>query len=105
AEAPVLHDLTFTAEPGRTTAIIGSTGSGKSTLLNLVPRLFDATGGTVRVDGVDVRDVTQHDLGSLMGLVPQKAFLFTGTIADNLRYGKPDATEDEMWAALEVAQA
>lgn len=105
AEAPVLHDLTFTAEPGRTTAIIGSTGSGKSTLLNLVPRLFDATGGTVRVDGVDVRDVTQHDLGSLMGLVPQKAFLFTGTIADNLRYGKPDATEEEMWAALEVAQA
>ncbi|MCP2266636.1 ABC transporter ATP-binding protein [Promicromonospora thailandica] len=105
AEAPVLHDLSFTAEPGRTTAIIGSTGSGKSTLLNLVPRLFDATGGTVRVDGVDVRDVTQHDLGSLMGLVPQKAYLFSGTVADNLRYGKPDATEEEMWAALEVAQA
>ena len=105
AEAPVLHDLTFAAEPGQITAIIGSTGAGKSTLLNLVPRLFDATGGTVRVDGTDVRDVTQRDLGSLMGLVPQKAFLFTGTVADNLRYGKPDATEEEMWAALEVAQA
>ncbi|WP_454855340.1 ABC transporter ATP-binding protein [Promicromonospora soli] len=105
AEEPVLHDLTFAAEPGQITAIIGSTGSGKSTLLNLVPRLFDATGGTVRVDGIDVRDVTQRDLGSLMGLVPQKAFLFTGTVADNLRYGKPDASEEEMWAALEVAQA
>ncbi|GHH78757.1 ABC transporter ATP-binding protein [Promicromonospora soli] len=105
AEAPVLHDLTFTAEPGQITAIIGSTGSGKTTLLNLVPRLFDATGGTVRIDGIDVRDVTQRDLGSLMGLVPQKAFLFTGTVADNLRYGKPDASDEEMWAALEVAQA
>lgn len=105
AEDPVLHDLTFEAEPGRVTAIIGSTGSGKTTLLNLVPRLFDATGGVVRVDGIDVRDVTQRDLGSLMGLVPQKAFLFTGTVADNLRYGKPDASEEEMWAALEVAQA
>lgn len=105
AEEPVLHDLTFTAEPGQITAIIGSTGSGKSTLLNLVPRLFDATGGTVRVDGIDVRDLRQLDLGSLMGLVPQKAFLFTGTIADNLRYGKPDASQEEMWSALEVAQA
>lgn len=105
AEAPVLHDLTFTAEPGQITAIIGSTGSGKSTLLNLVPRLFDATGGAVRVDGIDVREVLQRELGSTMGLVPQKAFLFTGTIADNLRYGKPDASEEEMWAALEVAQA
>jgi ATP-binding cassette subfamily B protein len=105
AEAPVLHELTFAAEPGQITAIIGSTGSGKSTLLNLVPRLFDATGGTVRIDGIDVRDVTQRDLGSLMGLVPQKAFLFSGTVADNLRYGKPDASEEEMWAALEVAQA
>jgi ATP-binding cassette subfamily B protein len=105
AEAPVLHELTFAAEPGQITAIIGSTGSGKSTLLNLVPRLFDATGGSVRIDGIDVRDVLQRDLGSVMGLVPQKAFLFTGTIADNLRYGKPDASEEEMWAALEVAQA
>ncbi|GAB2481674.1 ABC transporter ATP-binding protein [Promicromonospora xylanilytica] len=105
AEAPVLHDLTFAAEPGQVTAIIGSTGSGKSTLLNLVPRLFDATGGSVRIDGIDVRDVLQRELGSVMGLVPQKAFLFTGTVADNLRYGKPDASEEEMWAALEVAQA
>ncbi|GAA4688491.1 ATP-binding cassette, subfamily B [Promicromonospora umidemergens] len=105
AEAPVLHELTFAAEPGQITAIIGSTGSGKSTLLNLVPRLFDATGGSVRIDGIDVRDVLQRDLGSVMGLVPQKAFLFTGTVADNLRYGKPDASEEEMWAALEVAQA
>ncbi|WP_036968926.1 ABC transporter ATP-binding protein [Promicromonospora kroppenstedtii] len=105
AEEPVLHELSFEAVPGQITAIIGSTGSGKSTLLNLVPRLFDATGGTVRVDGVDVRDLLQRDLGSLMGLVPQKAFLFSGTVADNLRYGKSDATEEEMWAALEVAQA
>jgi ATP-binding cassette, subfamily B, multidrug efflux pump len=105
AEEPVLHELSFEAVPGQITAIIGSTGSGKSTLLNLVPRLFDATGGTVRVDGVDVRDLLQRDLGSLMGLVPQKAFLFSGTVADNLRYGKSDATEEEMWAALDVAQA
>ncbi|MFI2486310.1 ABC transporter ATP-binding protein [Promicromonospora kroppenstedtii] len=105
AEEPVLHELSFEAVPGQITAIIGSTGSGKSTLLNLVPRLFDATGGTVRVDGVDVRDLLQRDLGSLMGLVPQKAFLFSGTVADNLRYGKSDATEEDMWAALEVAQA
>ncbi|WP_402377249.1 ABC transporter ATP-binding protein [Isoptericola rhizosphaerae] len=105
ADEPVLHDLTFTAEPGRTTAIIGSTGAGKTTLLNLVPRLFDVTGGSVSIDGVDVRDLSLHDLGSLTGLVPQKAFLFSGTVADNLRYGKADATEAEMWAALEVAQA
>ncbi|GAA1733945.1 ABC transporter ATP-binding protein [Isoptericola hypogeus] len=105
ADEPVLHDLTFTASPGRVTAIIGSTGAGKTTLLNLVPRLFDVTGGRVLVDGVDVRDLASGDLGSLLGLVPQKAFLFSGTIADNLRYGKADATEDEMWAALEIAQA
>ncbi|HWK92359.1 MAG TPA: ABC transporter ATP-binding protein [Luteimicrobium sp.] len=105
AEKPVLHDVTFEALPGRTTAIIGSTGSGKSTLLNLVPRLYDVTDGAVLVDGVDVRDLAGEDLGALLGLVPQKAYLFTGTIADNLRYGKPDATEDEMWAALDVAQA
>lgn len=105
AEEPVLHDLSFTAEPGKVTAIIGSTGSGKTTLLNLVPRLFDATAGAVTVDGVDVRDLAGKDLGSLIGLVPQKAFLFSGTIASNLRYGKPDATEEEMWDALEVAQA
>jgi len=101
----VLHDLTFTASPGRVTAIIGSTGAGKTTLLNLVPRLFDVTGGRVLLDGVDVRDLATGDLGSQLGLVPQKAFLFSGTVGDNLRYGKPDATEDEMWAALEIAQA
>ncbi|MCB7137296.1 ABC transporter ATP-binding protein [Cellulosimicrobium marinum] len=105
AEAPVLHDVSFVAEPGRTTAIIGSTGSGKTTLLNLVPRLFDVTGGSVRIDGTDVRDLAGDDLGSLLGLVPQKAYLFSGTVADNLRYGRPDATEDEMWEALGVAQA
>ncbi|WP_407320839.1 ABC transporter ATP-binding protein [Isoptericola halotolerans] len=105
AEAPVLEDITFTAEPGRTTAIIGSTGAGKTTLLHLVPRLFDVTGGRVAIDGVDVRDLATDDLGALLGLVPQKAFLFSGTVADNLRYGKADATHDEMWDALEVAQA
>jgi len=105
AEEPVLHDVSFVAEPGQTTAIIGSTGAGKTTLLNLVPRLFDVTAGSVRVDGTDVRDLTGADLGSLLGLVPQKAYLFSGTIADNLRYGRPDATEEQMWDALEVAQA
>ncbi|MFB7797809.1 ABC transporter ATP-binding protein [Isoptericola sp. NPDC056134] len=105
ADEPVLHDLTFTASPGRVTAIIGSTGAGKTTLVNLVPRLFDVTGGRVLLDGVDVRDLATADLGSQLGLVPQKAFLFSGTVADNLRYGKADATEDEMWAALEIAQA
>jgi ATP-binding cassette subfamily B protein len=105
ADAPVLHDLTFTARPGTVTAVVGSTGAGKTTLLNLVPRLFDATAGRVLVDGVDVRDLATADLGSLLGLVPQKAFLFSGTVASNLRYGAPDATEDEMWQALEVAQA
>ncbi|HLN76854.1 MAG TPA: ABC transporter ATP-binding protein [Nocardioidaceae bacterium] len=105
ASDPVLRDLTFTARPGRTTAIVGSTGAGKTTLVNLVPRLFDATAGGVYVDGVDVRRIDPEALWGAMGLVPQKAYLFTGTVASNLRYGKPDATEDEMWAALEVAQA
>lgn len=105
AEEPVLHDLTFTAEPGQTTAIIGSTGAGKTTLLNLIPRLYDATGGAVRVDGIDVRELTGADLGAMIGLVPQKAFLFSGTVADNLRYGRPGASEEQMWAALEIAQA
>ena len=104
AEEPVLRDLGFTALPGRTTAIIGSTGAGKTTLLSLVPRLFDVTGGAVYVDGVDVRRLDPQLLWSRIGLVPQKAFLFSGTVASNLRYGKPDATEEEMWAALEVAQ-
>ncbi|WP_285662961.1 ABC transporter ATP-binding protein [Actinorhabdospora filicis] len=105
AEEAVLHDVSIEAHPGQTTAIIGSTGSGKTTLLNLIPRLFDATGGQVLVDGVDVRTMDPALLSRLVGLVPQKPYLFSGTIASNLRYGKPDATEDELWRALEVAQA
>ncbi|WP_298460112.1 ABC transporter ATP-binding protein [uncultured Cellulomonas sp.] len=105
AEAAVLRGVSLTALPGRTTAIIGSTGSGKTTLLNLVPRLAEVTGGAVLVDGVDVRDRDPQDLWSGIGLVPQKAYLFGGTVASNLRYGKPDATEDELWHALAVAQA
>ena len=104
AAEPVLRGLSFVARPGQTTAIIGSTGSGKSTLVNLVPRLYDVTGGAVLVDGVDVRDRARSELWSGMGLVPQKAFLFSGTIADNLRFGAPDATEEQMWRALEIAQ-
>jgi ATP-binding cassette subfamily B protein len=105
AADPVLRDVSLSARPGRTTAIIGSTGAGKTTLLNLVPRLFDVTGGEVYVDGVDVRRLDPELLWRRIGLVPQKAYLFSGTVASNLRYGKPDATEEEMWAALEVAQA
>jgi ATP-binding cassette subfamily B protein len=105
ADAPVLRDIAFTAAPGQTTAIIGSTGAGKSTLVNLVPRLFDVTDGGVYVAGVDVRRLEPELLWSRIGLVPQKAYLFSGTVASNLRYGKPDATEDELWAALEIAQA
>jgi len=105
AEQPVLSDLTFSARPGQTVAIIGSTGAGKSTLVNLIPRLFDATAGTVRLDGVDVRDLDPDALWSRIGLVPQRAFLFSGTIRSNLLHGKPDATEAELWHALEVAQA
>ena len=105
ADAPVLKHLTFTAEPGQTTAIIGSTGAGKSTLINLIPRLFDVTGGRVLVDGVDVRDYHDEDLWARIGLVPQRPYLFSGTVASNLRYGQPDASEDDMWQALEIAQA
>ena len=105
ASEPVLQGITFTAQPGQTTAIIGSTGAGKSTLLGLVPRLFDVTGGEVSVDGVDVRQLDPDLLWSKIGLVPQQGYLFSGTIASNLRYGRPDATEAEMWAALETAQA
>ena len=105
ADAPVLHDVSFVARPGRTTAVIGSTGAGKTTLVNLVPRLFDVTAGAVLVDGVDVREIEPETLWSRIGLVPQQSFLFSGTVASNLRYGKPDATEDEMWRALEIAQA
>jgi ATP-binding cassette subfamily B protein len=105
AEHAVLHDITLTAEPGRTTAIIGSTGSGKTTLLNLVPRLFDVSGGVVRVGGADIRDVALEDLWARIGLIPQKPYLFSGTVASNLRYGNPDATDEELWDALRIAQA
>ncbi len=105
AENPVLRDITFTVNAGETTAIIGSTGAGKSTLINLIPRLFDPTSGVVDVDGVDVKTLEPDLLWSKIGLVPQKPYLFTGTVASNLRYGKPDATDDELWHALEVAQA
>ncbi|MGW4921955.1 ABC transporter ATP-binding protein [Streptomyces parvulus] len=105
AEEPVLRHIELTARPGETTAVIGSTGSGKSTLLGLVPRLFDATDGAVLVDGVDVRDVDPKVLARIVGLVPQKPYLFAGTVATNLRYGNPDATDEELWHALEVAQA
>ncbi|MFE0202132.1 ABC transporter ATP-binding protein [Streptomyces sp. NPDC058985] len=105
AEEPVLRNIELTARPGETTAVIGSTGSGKSTLLGLVPRLFDATDGEVLVDGVDVRTVDPKVLAKVVGLVPQKPYLFAGTVATNLRYGNPDATDEELWHALEVAQA
>jgi len=105
ADEPVLCDISFHARPGQMTAIIGSTGAGKTTLLSLVPRLFDATEGTVLVDGVPVVEMDPDELHARLGLVPQKAYLFTGTVASNLAYGKADATEDEMWAALRVAQA
>jgi ATP-binding cassette subfamily B protein len=105
AAVPVVRDVSFAATPGQTVAIIGSTGAGKSTLVNLVPRLFDATGGHVLVGGVDVRDLDPQVLWAGLGLVPQRAFLFTGTVADNLRYGRSDATDEEMWSALEIAQA
>ena len=105
AEHPVLCGQSFTAEPGTTFAIIGSTGSGKTTLIDLIPRLYDATSGTVSLGGIDVRDIDQEALWSHIGLVPQKPFLFSGTVASNLRHSKPDATEDEMWEALAIAQA
>jgi ATP-binding cassette subfamily B protein len=105
ADYPVLCDISIKVEAGQTTAIIGSTGAGKTTLLNLVPRLFDATGGSVIVDGADVRDIEPELLWSRIGLVPQKPYLFTGTVASNLRYANPDATDEELWHALEIAQA
>ncbi|MEU4268214.1 ABC transporter ATP-binding protein [Streptomyces sp. NPDC026092] len=105
AEESVLRDVELVARPGETTAIIGSTGSGKSTLLGLVPRLFDVTGGEVLVDGVDVRKLAPELMARTVGLVPQKPYLFSGTVATNLRYGKPDASDEELWHALEVAQA
>ncbi len=105
AEEPVLKGINLVAAPGEVTAVIGGTGSGKTTLLNLIPRLFDATGGTVFVDGLDVRHLDPASLSEVVALVPQKPYLFSGTVASNLRYGKPDATDDELWHALEVAQA
>jgi ATP-binding cassette subfamily B multidrug efflux pump len=104
AEQPVLHDLTFTARPGEITAIVGSTGSGKSTLINLIPRFYDVTEGALLIDGVDVREMNRDDLWRGIGVIPQKAFLFAGTVASNLRYGDPQATDDELWDALEIAQ-
>ena len=105
ADLPVLQGVSFEARAGQTVAVIGSTGSGKSTLVNVVPRLFDVTGGRVLVDGADVRDIDPEALWARLGLIPQKAFLFTGTVADNVRYGKPGATDEEVWEALEIAQA
>ena len=105
AEHPVLTDISFVTRPGQTTAIVGSTGAGKTTLLQLVPRLFDATAGSVLIGGVDVRDLDLDYLWSVVGLVPQRPFLFSGTVATNLAYGRTDATEAQMWEALEVAQA
>ncbi len=105
ASDAVLKDISVTARPGTTTAIIGSTGAGKTTLLSLIPRLFDVTGGAVRVDGVDVRDYDPETLWDRIGLVPQKPFLFAGTVASNLRYGNPAATDEQLWHALTIAQA
>ncbi|MFE3071631.1 ABC transporter ATP-binding protein [Streptomyces sp. NPDC059247] len=105
AREPVLTDVGLVARPGETTAIVGSTGSGKSTLLGLVPRLFDAVGGEVLIDGVDVRRLDPAQMARTVGLVPQKPYLFSGTVATNLRYGRPDASDEELWHALEVAQA
>ncbi|MFI2857216.1 ABC transporter ATP-binding protein [Paenibacillus sp. JSM ZJ436] len=105
AEAPALSNITFEAHPGEVTAIIGGTGSGKSTLIHLIPRFYDVTSGTVSLDGVDVRQLTQEQLREAIGYVPQKALLFTGTIAENIRYGKEDATDEEVARAAEIAQA
>jgi ATP-binding cassette subfamily B protein len=104
AQDPVLHDVSFTVEPGQTIAIVGSTGSGKTTLVNLIPRFYDATAGAVLLDGVDVRDMNRSDLWARLGVIPQKAFLFSGTVATNLRFGDEAATDDELWRALEIAQ-
>ncbi len=105
AETAVLHDISFDVKPGQTLAVIGSTGSGKTTLVSLIPRLFDVTGGAVRVGEVDVRETDLEELWSKIGLVPQKAFLFSGTVRSNLTLGNPDASDEELWRALEIAQA
>ncbi|MDR0836843.1 MAG: ABC transporter ATP-binding protein/permease [Propionibacteriaceae bacterium] len=104
AEEPVLNDISFSVTPGTTTAIIGATGSGKTTLVNLIPRLFDVSDGSVLIDGVDVRDLDEDVLWSHIGLVPQKPYLFSGTVASNLQYGRPGATDEQMWEALRIAQ-
>jgi len=104
AQDPVLHNISFAAGPGETTAIIGSTGSGKSTLINLIPRFYDATGGSVLIDGTDVRELSQEDLWARIGFIPQRAFLFSGTVASNLRYGDEHATDEDLWHALKIAQ-
>lgn len=104
ADAPVLHGITFEAQRGETVAVVGSTGSGKTTLISLIPRLFDVTGGAVRVGGVDVREADLDRLWKGIGLVPQRPFLFSGTVASNLRFGREEATDDELWHALEIAQ-
>jgi ATP-binding cassette, subfamily B, multidrug efflux pump len=105
ADDAVLRDISFSAGPGETTAIVGSTGSGKSTLVNLLPRFYDVTGGSVLVDGVDVRNLKLDDLWARIGVIPQRAFLFSGTVASNVRYGDDEASDDDLWHALEVAQA
>ena len=105
AEESVLQSITCAFEPGRTTAIVGGTGSGKSTLVNLLPRLLDVTSGSIRIDGIDIRDLALDDLWAVFGIVPQKAFLFAGTIASNVRFGRPEATDEEVWRALGIAQA
>lgn len=105
AEKLALEDIDFTVRKGETIAVIGGTGSGKSTLANLIPRFYDVESGNIKINGTDIRDFTQHDLRTLMGYAPQKAVLFTGTIRENLQYGKPDATDEEIWHALEIAQA
>ena len=105
AAKPVLGDVSFVARQGTVTAVVGGTGSGKTTLVGLVPRLFDATGGLVLVDGVDVRHIDPEQLWDRVGLVPQKPYLFSGTVASNLRFGDPDATDGQLWEALEIAQA
>jgi ATP-binding cassette subfamily B multidrug efflux pump len=105
AEEDVLHNISFTARPGETTAFIGTTGSGKSTIVGLIPRFYEATDGAIRIDGLDIREVTQHDLRGKIGYVPQKSNLFSGTIGTNLQYADPDASEEELLLAAEIAQA
>ena len=105
AQDPVLCNVNLTMRPGEVTAVVGSTGSGKTTLVNLIPRLYDVTDGAVLVDGVDVRDFAKEDLWTYLGLVPQKSFLFSGTVGSNVRFGQPDATDDQVWEALRVSQA